>query len=81
MNHRVVVAGAEYRLDVAVAEHRLAIEADGWAWQSAVERFARDRRRQNALILAGWTVLRFTWHDPTSRPEEVIAQIRAALRA
>jgi very-short-patch-repair endonuclease len=81
VNHKVVVAEAEYWLDVAVVQRQLAIEVDGWAWHSDVERFVRDRRRQNALILSGWTVLRFTWHDLTSRPEAVIAQIRKALRA
>ncbi|HEX6402915.1 MAG TPA: type IV toxin-antitoxin system AbiEi family antitoxin domain-containing protein [Pseudonocardiaceae bacterium] len=79
-NHKAIVAGAEYWLDIAVVARRLAIEVDGWAWHSTVDRFARDRRRQNALVLAGWTVLRFTWRDLTCRPEAVIAQIRAALR-
>jgi very-short-patch-repair endonuclease len=41
--------------------------------------FRRDRQRQNAVVLAGWTVLRFTWHDLTQRPNEVIAEIRLAL--
>jgi very-short-patch-repair endonuclease len=79
-NFRVVVAGIEYWIDVAVVERRLAIEVDGWAWHSDVDRFAHDRQRQNALVLAGWTVLRFTWHDLVSRPEAVVAQIRAALK-
>jgi very-short-patch-repair endonuclease len=79
-NHKVMAAGAEYWLDVAVVRRRLAIEVDGWAWHSDVDRFATDRRRQNALVLAGWTVLRFTWNDLTCRPEAVIAQIRATLR-
>jgi hypothetical protein len=47
---------------------------------SDVDRFAQDRVRQNALVLAGWTVLRFTWHDLMSRPQAVVAEIRAALR-
>jgi hypothetical protein len=55
----------------------LAIEVDGWAWHHDVERFRRDRQRQNALVLAGWTVLRFTWHDLTQRPGEVVAEIRS----
>jgi very-short-patch-repair endonuclease len=66
-NHKVMVAGVEYWLDVAVVARRLAIEVDGWAWHSGVDRFATDRRRQNALVLAGWTVLRFTWHDLSCR--------------
>lgn len=69
----------EYWIDVAFLTRRLAIEVDGWAWHSDVDRFAHDRR-QNALVLTGWTVLRFTWHDLTSRPQTVIAQIRAAVQ-
>ena len=38
-----------------------------------------DRRKGNALARAGWTVLRFTWHDVVSRPAYVVAEIRAAL--
>ena len=65
----------------AAPARRIAIEVDGWAWHVDVERFQADRRRQNALVNAGWTVLRFTWHDLTADPERVIAQIRAALAA
>ena len=54
---------------------RVAVEVDGWAWHSDVERFREDRRRQNALVLAGWTVLRFTWDDLMRRPETVVGQI------
>jgi very-short-patch-repair endonuclease len=70
-----------YELDFAFPGERLAIEVDGWAWHSDVERFRHDRRRQNALVLAGWTVLRFTWHDLTQRPETVVFQVRTALAA
>jgi very-short-patch-repair endonuclease len=79
-NHLVALAGTEYWIDVAFVARRLAVEVDGWAWHSDVDRFAQDRRRQNALVLAGWTVLRFTWHDLMSRPQAVVAEIRAALR-
>ena len=36
-----------------------AIEVDGMAHHVDVDRFRRDRRRQNALVALGWTVLRF----------------------
>jgi very-short-patch-repair endonuclease len=78
-NQLVALSGIEYWIDVAFVGRRLAIEVDGWAWHSDIDRFARDRRRQNALVLAGWTVLRFTWHDLMSRPQAVVAEIRAAL--
>lgn len=68
-----------YVLDVAFPDQRVAIEVDGWAWHVTSERFVRDRQRQNALINAGWRVLRFTWHDLTACPDAVVHDIRTAL--
>lgn len=68
-----------YEIDLAFPASRVAIEVDGWAWHSDVERFRHDRQRQNALVLAGWTVLRFTWHDLINRRVQVIAEIRGVL--
>ena len=62
-------------LDLAFPDLRLAIEIDGWAWHNGPERFQEDRRRQNALVTAGWTVLRFTWADLVERPEQVLATV------
>ena len=39
----------------------------------------RDARRQNALVAAGWTVLRFTWHDVVNDPTNVARTIREML--
>jgi very-short-patch-repair endonuclease len=68
-----------WKIDIAFPEARIAIEIDGWAWHTDVQRFRTDRRKGNALVRAGWTVLRFTWHDLTNRPDYVISEIRAAL--
>ncbi|GAA0921923.1 type IV toxin-antitoxin system AbiEi family antitoxin domain-containing protein [Virgisporangium aurantiacum] len=65
--------------DLVFAAARLVVELDGWAFHSDAVRFQRDRTRQNRLVAAGWTVLRFTWADLHDRPEGVIATIRAAL--
>jgi very-short-patch-repair endonuclease len=70
-----------WTIDVAFPEAKLAIEVDGWAWHTDVDRFRADRRKGNALVRAGWQLLRFTWHDLTNRPAYVIAEIRAALLA
>lgn len=70
-----------WTIDVAFPELKLAVEVDGWAWHMEVDRFRTDRHKGNALTRAGWTVLRFTWHDLTGRPEYVLAEIRAALAA
>ncbi|KUI11860.1 hypothetical protein AU192_07010 [Mycobacterium lehmannii] len=69
-----------YRVDVAFLWEKIALETDGWAFHSDAEVFQVDRKRQNAIALLGWQVLRFTWLDPTVYPERVIATIREALR-
>lgn len=51
----------------------------GWAFHTDPDRFHADRVRQNALILDGWTVLRFTWFQLTEPPEEVLRAICTAL--
>jgi very-short-patch-repair endonuclease len=63
-------------IDVALPARRIAIEVDGMAYHVDVDRFRRDRSRQNALVALGWTVLRFTWADLTERPGYVIAMLR-----
>lgn len=65
--------------DVYFPDVRLVIEIDGAAFHGP-DRFQADRTRQNLLVGAGCTVLRFTWEDLTRRPDAVIAQIQAALR-
>jgi very-short-patch-repair endonuclease len=70
-----------WTIDVAFPDAKVAIEFDGWAHHSDVERFRADRSKGNALVRAGWRLLRFTWHDLVNRPQYVIAEIRAAVLA
>jgi hypothetical protein len=67
--------------DVVFRKHRVVIELDGWAFHIDPVRFQRDRERQNRLVAAGWTVLRFTWRDLTDRPGSVVATVKAVLNA
>ncbi|MGH9224336.1 MAG: endonuclease domain-containing protein [Acidimicrobiales bacterium] len=76
----VVLGGQRYFVDLAYPARRLAIELDGVTAHGG-NRFQTDRTRQNAPVLAGWTVLRFTWADVTERPDRVVAAIRLALAA
>jgi very-short-patch-repair endonuclease len=80
-NLTVVLGGRRFEIDVAFPELRLAIEVDGYAYHSGDERFQRDRTKQNALIAAGWRILRFTWADLTERPDYVLAAIGQLLAA
>ena len=58
-----------YYLDIAFRRERVASEIDGRLHETDVDLFESDRIRQNALMLRGWLVLRFTWHmlDQRSR--------------
>ncbi|MDQ6728126.1 MAG: endonuclease domain-containing protein [Actinomycetota bacterium] len=69
------------RVDFAFPDRRLAIEVDGYEFHSTLTAFQRDRARQNDLVAAGWTVLRFTWGDVTRRPERVASSIHRLLVA
>lgn len=78
-NHPVRIGARQYFIDVAFSQARLAIEIDGRAHHSDGIAFQRDRQRQNDLVAAGWTVLRFTWDDIVNRQDEVVARILFAL--
>jgi very-short-patch-repair endonuclease len=69
-----------YKVDVTFVNEKVAIEVDGWAFHTDSEVFQVDRKRQNAIALLGWKVLRFTWLDLTEYPKRVIAEISAATR-
>lgn len=77
-NHPVLIEGRRYYLDVAFPERRLAIEIDGRS-AHGIGQFEADRWRQNDLVLAGWTVLRFTWAMLVDDADEVIRQVQAVL--
>jgi hypothetical protein len=68
-------------VDVLLEATRTIIEIDGRRYHSSPEVFQRDRRRQNALVNDGYTVLRFTWFDLIDRPAHVISVIKRQLAA
>ena len=70
-----------WRIDLAFPAQKVAVEVDGWAWHVDPDRFRNDRRKQNALVRAGWDPLRFTWHDLDGRPRDVVTEICATLGA
>jgi very-short-patch-repair endonuclease len=72
---------AGYKVDVGFSACKVALEADGLAFHSDSDDFHNDRVRQNAIALAGWQVLRFTWLDLTEYPDRVIAEVKRAVRA
>ena len=67
------------RVDLAFPAHRVAVEYDGRAVHEREDVFARDRQRQNALVRAGWVVLRYTAAD-LRHLHRVVAEVEACLR-
>lgn len=59
---------------------RVIAEADGQGPHGTPEAVFADRRRQNRLVNAGWTVLRFTWQD-TLDPAYIPWTVRNAIAA
>ncbi|HEX4776127.1 MAG TPA: DUF559 domain-containing protein [Acidimicrobiia bacterium] len=78
--HEVLVGSHRYFLDFAYPEARVMIEVDGWEARGRRETFETDRARQNRLMLAGWTPLRFTARSLRERPHEVVATVATAVR-
>jgi very-short-patch-repair endonuclease len=72
---RVRLEGRTCKIDLAYPELKIAIELDGWDTHRTRSAFDDDRARANALVLAGWIVLRFT---SRSTADEVVEAVRAA---
>lgn len=68
------------RVDLAYPDRCVAIELDGKATHLTATAFERDRERLNGLLLAGWSVLAFTWQHFTEQPEQLVSKVSAALR-
>ncbi len=68
------------RADILFHDVGLVLEVDGLAGHGPA-RFQSDRTRQNRIVAAGYTVLRFTWDDLTNRPQHVVRQVRELLAA
>lgn len=64
------------RADLFYPEARLVIEYDGVNHR---DRLVDDDRRQNAIIGAGYSILRFTAPDLLGAPQRVASEVRAAL--
>ena len=68
--YRIETPHRTLELDIAWPALRCGIEVDGMGFHSARDHLDTDQRRHNALVLAGWRVLRVGWYrveDPKER--------------
>jgi very-short-patch-repair endonuclease len=78
--HNVVVHGFE--MDAWYRKQRVDVEIDGYTPHATPQKFDSDRRRDAELTARhGVRVLRFSWATLRDDPDEVAAQIAAALAA
>ncbi|MEA2142481.1 MAG: hypothetical protein QOI64_911, partial [Solirubrobacteraceae bacterium] len=68
-----------YRADFRWRDQKLIVEIDGFATHGHRRAFENDRRRNAALVAAGYRVMQITWRQLTDEPIAVAARIAAAL--
>lgn len=76
----VDIRGKRYYIDMAYPTAKIAIEYDGYYEHIDPETFENDRRRQNAMQLAGWRILRFSKSDIRNRPEAIASEVARCRR-
>lgn len=69
----IALADRTVRPDLVDRDRRLVIEADSWEFHAGKDAFQSDCRRYTDLVVAGWTVLRFTWWQVMHEPDWVRA--------
>jgi very-short-patch-repair endonuclease len=68
-----------YEVDAYWPAHGLIVEIDGWRYHRARKRFEDDRRKDAALTVAGYRVIRITYRRLRDEPYSVTAQLGALL--
>ncbi len=66
-------------LDLAYPARKLGIEIDGFRWHRSPARKLADEQRQNRLVLAGWTILRFSATAVRNDPGALTRAVATAL--
>lgn len=69
--YEIEVDGKIIHPDLADPIRGLVLEADSWTWHTTKEAHERDCWRYTALVVAGWTVVRFTWQQVMLSPAYV----------
>jgi len=65
--------------DLAAVAPMREVELDSRSVHGTKKRFESDRQRDRILTADGWRILHFTWRALHDEPDEVIADLRAAL--
>ena len=75
----VRAGGRTVHIDIAWPDRKVGVEVDGYGGHAGRESMDKDHRKQNALILEGWTILRVGWDRLTADPTGFANEVRAVL--
>jgi very-short-patch-repair endonuclease len=73
VNHWIVLDDREVQADFLWPDGKLIAEVDGGSSHDTPTAFQEDRRRDQALMAAGYRVVRFPWSQVLHAPDEVTA--------
>jgi hypothetical protein len=76
--HRVVVDGHVYYLDLAWPRLMICVECNDAGSHDTGKAFRRDPMKRNRCERVGWRYLEFTWWDMVLDPGDVLAHVAAA---
>jgi very-short-patch-repair endonuclease len=68
-----------FEVDAYWPEHRVILEVDGYDPHAHWAAFERDRRRDQSLTAAGFTVIRTTWHQLINETLGVAVRVATTL--
>jgi len=75
---KMVCLPNHYKIDVAFPDVKLGVEIDG-ASHGSLKRKAQDRKKEKALKLLGWKVLRFSNSVVMKKTKWVVLQISSTI--
>lgn len=75
----VDVGQREVKLDIAWPAQKVGIEVDGFGSHADRRAMDLDHRKQNAVILRGWRLLRVGWDRIAQDPEGFVEEVAALL--
>lgn len=79
MNADLHMRGRFFQIDALWEDGRVAVEIDSRSVHATNKHFEEDKQRDRILIAEGYRTIRVTWRQLHEEPDEVAADLRAAL--
>lgn len=74
--HQLATKSNVYLIDFAETTTKIAIELDGFEWHyQNKDQVIKDKKRERAIILEDYTILRYPGAEVYNNPEEVLEEV------